>query len=119
VGSSILKTLGQVNFTFIVNKQSAPYKTSVWLELNAMGRASVVCKHCRRSFGVTTEMLKENELVHCEWCRGEQQAWDAVLEARPDLLESAITAARTALIEDLNKRLEKTLRKSGLQVRRR
>ncbi len=119
VVSAITKSLCELNFTINLDERSVPFRTTLWLELDTFDRVSAVCTHCYRSIFIPTEIMRQNELVRCEWCKQEQQACDALFEARPDILQSALVAPIEEFKNEFTSKLEKMFQGSGLKITRR
>jgi hypothetical protein len=119
VPAAISKSFCEVNFTVNLDNQSAPFATRLWFELDTFDRVSAVCKHCRRSIFIPSGYLRENDHVRCEWCKQEQESWEALLEARPDILQNGAAPAVEAVKNKIVAELERAFRGSGLKMTRR
>lgn len=117
--AAITKSLGEMNFVINLNERSIPFRTTLWLELDRFDRISAVCIHCRRPIFISTETMRDNELTRCEWCKQDQQAWDALFEARPDILQSALVVPTEEIKNELISKLEQMFQSSGLKFTRR
>jgi hypothetical protein len=119
VSALIYKNLGEVNFTVSVSESAIPYSTTLWVELDTFDRARVACVHCGREIMILAKILRENEIVSCDWCKYEQKSWDALLKIRPDILAAALAVPKKILIQQVQAKLERTFRGSGLKFSRR
>jgi hypothetical protein len=119
VPAAVTKSLGEINFVINLDERSVPFRSTLWLELDRFDRISAVCIHCHRPVFIPVETMRHNDLMRCEWCKQEQQAWDALFEARPDILQSALTVPIEEIKNELVSKLEQMFQGSGLKITRR